>query len=110
MIATVQNRAEEAVSTMDSGMDELEEGLKLAMDAASDKQEVQAILERLFATIDELAAATRTNGNRIEAMAESADTVRTAIQESHRSAEQTGGAAQALNRLMAQFKVSAAAR
>ena len=110
MIATVQNRAEEAVSTMDSGMDELEEGLKLAMDAASDKKEVQDILERLFATIDELAAATRTNGNRIESMAESADSVRTAIQEAHRSAEQTGGAAQALNRLMGQFKVSAAAR
>ena len=43
-------------------------------------------------------------------MAESADTVRTAIQEAHRSAEQTGGAAQALNRLMGHFKVSAALR
>ncbi|MGE5468250.1 MAG: methyl-accepting chemotaxis protein [Ignavibacteria bacterium] len=109
MIAGVQARAEGAVASMDGGMSELEEGLRLAAEAASDKQEVQEILEHLFATIDELEAATRATGGRIESIAGAAEAVRQAVEATGRSTAMTGGAARALDRMVGQFKVSAAA-
>jgi methyl-accepting chemotaxis protein len=108
MIAGVQARAEGAVVSMDSGMTELEEGLRLAAAAASDKKEVQDILEHLFATIDELEAATRATGGRIEGIATAAEAVQQAVDATGRSTMLTGGAARALDRMVGQFKVSAA--
>ncbi|GBG03944.1 hypothetical protein AZSI13_32710 [Azospira sp. I13] len=107
MIGGVQSRAEEAVSSMDTGMTELEEGLRLAAEAASDKREVQDILEHLFATIDELEAATRSTGGRIESIAVAAEAVRQSVDESGRSTTLTAGAARTLAQLVGQFKVSA---
>ncbi|AEV25492.1 MULTISPECIES: methyl-accepting chemotaxis protein [Azospira] len=108
MIGGVQSRAEDAVVSMDTGMSELEEGLRLAADAASEKQEVQDILEHLFATIDELEAATRATGGRIETIAVAAEAVRQSVDESSRSTALTSGAVRTLDQLVGQFKVSAA--
>jgi methyl-accepting chemotaxis protein len=108
MIAGVQSRAEGAVASMDGGMTELEEGLRLAAAAASEKKEVQEILEHLFATIDELEAATRATGDRIENIAAAAEAVRQAVEATGRSTTLTGGAARTLDRMVGQFKVSAA--
>ncbi|HEX8964579.1 MAG TPA: methyl-accepting chemotaxis protein [Rhodocyclaceae bacterium] len=108
MIAGIQSRAEGAVSSMDAGMTELEEGLRLAAAAASDKKEVQDILAHLFETIDELEAATRATGGRIESIAAAAEAVRQAVDATGRSTLLTGGAARTLDRMVNQFKVSAA--
>ena len=108
MIGGVPSRAEDAVVSMDTGMSELEEGLRLAADAASEKQEVQDILEHLFATIDELEAATRATGGRIETIAVAAEAVRQSVDESSRSTALTSGAVRTLDQLVGQFKVSAA--
>ena len=106
MVGAVQSRAEEAVITMDTGMSDLEEGLQLATDAATDKKEVQDILQRLFSTIDQLAAASHDNGARVEGIARSADAVRHAVTEASESAVQTSNAAKALDQLVGQFTVS----
>jgi len=108
MIGGVQSRAEEAVASMDTGMTELEEGLRLAAEAASDKREVQDILEHLFATIDELEAATRATGGRIETIAVAAEAVCRSVDESSRSTALTTGAVRTLDQLVGQFKVSPA--
>ena len=108
MIHGVQTRAEEAVVSMDKGMAELEDGLRLAAEAASEKREVQDILEHLFATIDELEAATRATGGRIEAIAGAAEAVRQSVAEAGRSTAQTTGAARTLDQLVGQFKVAQA--
>jgi methyl-accepting chemotaxis protein len=106
MVTTVQTRAEEAVVTMDTGMSELEDGLQLANDVATGKEEVQEILQRLFATIDQLAAAGHANSQRVESIAASGHAVRHAVSEAGDSAIVTSNAAKALDQLMGQFIVS----
>ncbi|MBW7901325.1 MAG: methyl-accepting chemotaxis protein [Rhodocyclaceae bacterium] len=109
MIGTVQSHAEAAVTTMDGGMGSLEEGLRLAAEAGSEKREIQDIQRRLFATIDQLAAATHANGERVERMAASAGQVGGAVAKAGQSAEMIGAAVKALHRMMGQFKVGTAA-
>ena len=108
MIGAVQSRAEEAVSSMDNGMQDLEEGLRLATEAATDKREIQDILEHLFATIDELEAATHATGGRIQDIAAAAEAVRQSVDEAGRTTALTCGAARTLDQLVGQFKVSPA--
>lgn len=108
MIGAVQSRAEEAVSSMDNGMQDLEEGLRLATEAATDKREIQDILEHLFATIDELEAATQATGSRVEDIAVAAEAVRQSVDAAGRTTALTCGAARTLDQLVGQFKVSAA--
>ncbi len=107
MVSAVQTHAEAAVNTMDKGLGGLEEGLQLAAAAASEKHEIQDIQTRLFAKIDELAAAANANGMRVETMAESAGLVGSAIAEANQSAELTSMSVQTLDRLMGRFKIAA---
>lgn len=106
MIEGIQSRAEGAVTSMDGGMAKLEEGLRIAAEAATEKQEVQEILSQLFGTIDALEKATLDNSGRIEKIAGAAETLQQSVDASGRGAAHTGGAAQSLNQLMGQFKVS----
>lgn len=108
LIDNVQEQASEAVSTMESGTSMMEEGLKLATEVATDKQEVQDIVERMFATIDHIATGVKANADRVGTMSSSAEAVREAMRLSQRSAEQTSSAANGLDKLIGQFKVSAA--
>ncbi len=108
MIEGVQVQAEEAVRTMDSGMSEMEQGLRLATEAASDKREIEEVVERLFVTIGQIASSTHSYGERVEGIAGKVDAVREAIAAATRSAETTGFASGKLEQAMSQFKVSAA--
>ena len=108
MIEGVQVQAEEAVRTMDSGMSEMEQGLRLATEAASDKREIEEVVERLFVTIGQIASSTHSYGERVEGIAGKVDAVREAIAAATRSAETTGFATGKLEQTMGQFKVSAA--
>ena len=72
---------------MDTGMSNLEEGLKLTTEAATDKREIQDILERLFATIDQLEAATHATGTRVEEIAGAAQAVKQSVDETGRSTD-----------------------
>ncbi|WP_079436448.1 methyl-accepting chemotaxis protein [Zoogloea sp. LCSB751] len=108
MIDGVQSQAEEAVRTMESGMSEMEEGLRLATAAATDKREIEAVVERLFVTINQIAAATHAYGDRVESISAAAEAMRHATRESARSAELTGFATGKLEQTMGQFQVAAA--
>jgi methyl-accepting chemotaxis protein len=107
MIDNVQLKAQEAVSRMESGIQEMEEGLRLATETASDKGEMQAITERMFATIEHIAVGAQTLSTRVVTISDSADGVRTALSEAGRSAEKTGVGAIRLDQLVGQFQVSA---
>ena len=107
MIDGVQSQAEQAVKTMEGGMAEMEEGLRLATEAATDKREIEEVVERLFITINQIASSTHAYGDRIEAIAGAAEAMRRATLESARSAELTGFAAGKLEQTMGQFQVAA---
>ncbi len=108
MIDGVQSQAEQAVRSMETGMAEMEEGLRLASEAASDKREIEEVVERLFVTIGQIASSTHAYGDRVEAISGAAEAMREATMASVRSAELTGFAAGKLDRTMAQFKTSGA--
>ncbi|GAB2181062.1 methyl-accepting chemotaxis protein [Denitratisoma sp. agr-D3] len=108
MIENVQSQAEEAVTRMETGMSQMEEGLQLAAETASDKGEMKAITERMFVTIDQIAAGAHALNSRVANITTAADSVRSAITEAGRSAEKTGTGAAKLDKLVGQFQVSAA--
>jgi len=108
MIDGVQHQAEQAVRTMETGMSEMEEGLQLASEAASDKREVEEVVERLFVTISQIAASTHAYGDRVEAISGAVEAMREATLASARSAELTGFAGGKLEQTMAQFKTARA--
>jgi len=108
MIENVQSQAEEAVSRMEIGMGQMEEGLKLATESASDKGEMQAITERMFTTIDQIATGAHALNSQVANISSAADSVRSAITTAGRSAEKTGAGAAKLDTLVGQFQISAA--
>jgi methyl-accepting chemotaxis protein len=106
MIGNVQGQAQEAVSRMENGMSQMEEGLKLAADAAQDKGEIQEITGRMFTTINQIAAGAQSLSTRVSSITGSADTARKALDEATHSAERTGTGAMKLDKLVGQFRVS----
>ncbi|WP_412480673.1 methyl-accepting chemotaxis protein [Azonexus sp. IMCC34839] len=108
MIDGVQHQAEQAVRNMESGMNEMEEGLRLATEAASDKREIEEVVERLFVTINQIASSTHASGDRVGSIANAVQAMREATLASVRSAELTGFAAGKLEQTMSQFKVARA--
>ena len=108
MIEGVQSQAEQAVRTVESGMADMEDGLKLAIEAASDRQEIEQVVERLFVTIGQIASTTHAYGDRIGSISQAVDAMRDATVASARSAELTGLATAQLEKTVGQFNAKAA--
>ena len=106
MISNIQGQAQEAVTRMESGMGQMEEGLKLAAEAASDKGEIQEITGRMFTTINQIASGAQGLNSRVVSITGSADTARKALDNASHSAERTGTGAMKLDKLVGQFRVS----
>jgi methyl-accepting chemotaxis protein len=106
MLDGVQSQAEHAVRTVETGMSEMEEGLRLAIEAASDRGEIDEVVERLFVTVGQIACSTHAYGDRVGAISEAAQAMREATVDSARSAAQTGHAAGKLEQTMGRFGVA----
>ena len=106
MITNIQGQAQEAVMRMENGMGKMEEGLRLAAEAASDKGEIQVITARMFTTINQIASGAQNLSSRVDSITGSADTARKALDEATHSAERTGSGAIKLDKLVGQFRVS----
>jgi methyl-accepting chemotaxis protein len=106
MITNIQDQAQEAVTRMDNGMSKMEEGLRLAAEAASDKGEIQDLTGRMFTTINQIASGAQTLSTRVSSITVSADTARKALDDASHSAGRTGAGAIKLDKLVGQFRVS----
>jgi methyl-accepting chemotaxis protein len=106
MLDGVQSQAEHAVRTVESGMSEMEEGLRLAIEAASDRGEIDEVVERLFVTVGQIASSTHAYGDRVGAISDSARAMREATVDSAHSAALTGFAAGKLEQTMGRFRVA----
>ena len=69
MIANVQGQTAEAVARMEGGVAQMEQGLKLATAVTTDKHDMQEIIERMFATIDQIAAGATASSGLLTSMA-----------------------------------------
>ncbi|WP_305074362.1 methyl-accepting chemotaxis protein [Propionivibrio sp.] len=108
MIDGVQSQADRAVEAMQSGMEELEAGLQLAVDSASDRSGTENMVSNILATIQEIAETCTAHSQRIQSVAGTAEDMRAALTESEQSLEETAAAVHKLEGLAAQFKVAAA--
>ncbi|MEQ6290641.1 methyl-accepting chemotaxis protein [Vogesella sp. GCM10023246] len=105
MIGSIQQQATGAVSSMDNGMHEMEDGLRLAEHAASDNGDAQQLIGTLVASIDGIAAASRAYGEKVQQVNAATHSISTVLDHSQYSSEQTATASQRLAALMTQFKV-----
>jgi methyl-accepting chemotaxis protein len=108
MIANVQTQAQDAVSRMESGMSQMEEGVRLAAETAADRGEMQGITERMFSAIEQIATDAHALSRQVSSITGSADAVRTALTAAGRSAQVTEASAAKLNLLVGQFQVAEA--
>jgi methyl-accepting chemotaxis protein len=106
MIDGVQSQAEQAVRTVEGGMSEMEDGLQMAIAAASDRREIEDVVERLFVTIGQIASSTHVYAERVESISDAAGAMSEATVASTRSAELTGFAAGKLEKAMRQFRAA----
>jgi methyl-accepting chemotaxis protein len=106
MIATVQGQAREAVSIMESGMANMEESLKLAEAAASDKSGMQDILERMFAIIQDISNSALNHGKDVQGVARVTETMRGALSELDFSVAQARQTSGRIKGLADQFQVT----
>lgn len=108
MIATVQGQARNAVFTMESGIENMEEGLRLAEVAASDKSGMQDIMERMFTIIQDISNGALSHGENVKGVAQVTETMREALGELDFSATQARQTANRMKGLADQFQVSQA--
>ena len=106
MIDGVQSLADRAVDAMHSGMSELEAGLRLAVDSASDRSGTENMVSNVLATIQHIAETSLTHSKRIQSVSGTAEDMRTALTESEQSLEETTAAIYKFERLAAQFQVA----
>lgn len=108
MISTVQGQARDAVHIMQSGSAGMEEGLRLAEEAASDNTDMQEILERMFVLIQGIADSAYQYGSRVQGVATVTESMRDALDELNFSVAQAKQTSQKLMGLAGQFQVSQA--
>jgi len=106
MISTVQGQARDAVHIMETGSAGMEEGLRLAEDAASDNSGMQEILERMFNLIQGIAESAYQYGSRVQSVAEVTESMRGALDELNFSVAQAKQTSQKLKALAGQFQVT----
>jgi methyl-accepting chemotaxis protein len=106
MIAAVQGQAREAVAIMESGMANMEESLKLAEAAASDKSGMQDILERMFAIIQDISNSALNHGKDVQGVARVTETMRGALSELDFSVAQARQTSGRIKGLADQFQVT----
>ena len=106
MISAVQGKAREAVAIMESGASGMEEGLRLAEASASDNSGSQEIVERMFATIQQIAASASGSGSKVQGVAGAADRMSASLGELNFAIAGSREAAQKLRLLVNQFQTT----
>ncbi|MDD2701225.1 MAG: methyl-accepting chemotaxis protein [Sideroxydans sp.] len=106
MITTVQGQARNAVFTMESGIENMEEGLRLAEVAAADKSGMQNIMERMFTIIQDISHGAMSHGENVKGVAQVTESMRNALNELDFSATQARQTASRMKGLADQFQVS----
>jgi methyl-accepting chemotaxis protein len=105
MISGVQTQAHGAVASMAVGMREMEEGLKLAEETASDNGEVHRLVEQLFHAIDGIAATSRAHNDKVQQVSDATQSTSQVLAETGHTTQQTLFASNRLQQLVNQFKV-----
>ncbi|MDD2407348.1 MAG: hypothetical protein PHF02_00725, partial [Tepidiphilus sp.] len=105
-IEGIQHGAREAVSIMESGVADVENGLRLAEEAVSEQGEVHELAERLLGVIERVAERSRANGSMMQRLATIADGMRGSLAMLAASVDRVKHAAGKLGASMRRFRVT----
>ncbi|MGL4755265.1 MAG: methyl-accepting chemotaxis protein [Aeromonadaceae bacterium] len=106
MIGRVQQQATDAVSVMEQGMVNMEEGLRIAEQAAGDNAGQSRIVEKLFETIHELTDRGREHAEEASGVADVALAMKGALDDLSQSVAQTQHTIARLATMAGRFQVS----
>lgn len=113
MIKGVQSETSDAVSSMQSGLHEVDQGRELADKAGSSLNEIVSMAQRVTDMIAQIATATEQQSAAAEQISKNIEHISSVTRETATGAEQSAAAAEELNRqaeglqlMVAKFKVS----
>ncbi len=106
MISAVQGKARDAVSIMEQGAIGMEEGLRLAEEAASDNSGSHEVVERMFALIAQIAASSSGSGSRVQGVAKAADLMSVSLEDLNFAIASSREGSQKLRFLVNQFQIT----
>lgn len=106
MIRDIQGDAQHAVTSMESSLLEVENGLRLAETAAGDNTELQDSMRELFAALSQINAGAGQQGRSIEEVTTALQGLGEAIHTLRASSDEVQQTADKLGRLVGQFQVS----
>lgn len=109
MIENVQSEAKSAVSIMESGMQGVEEGLRLAQETASDNKDMHDIVDKLFQIIHAVSESSYEHSDGARKVASVTSKMKHSVEALNRSGDQVRITAGKLHKLTGQFQVSARA-
>ncbi len=112
MIKGIQNETNEAVQSMEAGIQEVDSGRELADKAGSSLTEIVSLSQRVQDMIQQIATATEEQSTAAEQISKNVENVSAIARESATGAEQSAAAAEELNRqaegmkeMVGQFRV-----
>jgi len=113
MIKGIQDETEEAVKSMETGIQEVDKGRELADKAGNSLNEIVAMSQRVTDMIQQIATATNEQSTAAEQISKNVENVSSIVRESASGAQQSAAAAEELNRqaegmqrMVAQFKIA----
>ncbi len=114
MIKGIQNQTGDAVSSMESGIKEVETGRQLADQAGASLNEIVTMTQEVMAMIQQIATATEEQSASAEGVLKNIDYISSVTKETARGAEQSAAAAEelsrqadGLNRMVEKFRIKA---
>ena len=117
MIKGIQTQTEEAVKSMESGIQEVDKGRELADKAGSSLNEIVTMSQQVQDMIQQIATASEEQSSAAEQISKNVENVSSIARESATGAQQSATAAEELNRqaeamrqMVAKFKISETAR
>lgn len=113
MIKGIQNQTSDAVTSMESGIKEVETGRQLADQAGASLNEIVTMTQEVMAMIQQIATATEEQSAAAEGVLKNIDYISTVTKETARGAEQSAAAAEelsrqadGLNRMVEKFRIN----
>ncbi len=98
MIKGIQHETEEAVQTMEAGVQQVDRGKMLADKAGSSLNEIVTMAQRVTEMIGQIAAASEQQSTAAEEISKSIEQINTVTKETASGAEESAAAAEELNR------------
>jgi len=112
MIKGIQNETNEAVQSMESGIQEVDKGRELADQAGNSLNEIVTMTQRVMDMIQQIATASEEQSTAAEQISKNIENISSVTKETATGAEQSAAAAEELNRqaeglqqMVARFKV-----